>query len=55
MIRTSHSHPLLIGTLPIWNHGGAIGVMFAPGKYQEVAMTGAWAKDLDKDLLAILD
>ena len=40
MMRTSASHPLLIAELPVGAHGGGIGVTFAPGKYQEVAMTG---------------
>jgi len=50
MMRTSASHPLLIAELPVGAHGGGIGVTFAPGKYQEVAMTGAWARDLDVDV-----
>lgn len=53
MIRTSTTHPLRIAELPVGNRGGAVGVTFAPGKYQEVAMTGAWARDLDCDLAAI--
>ncbi|MBK0052738.1 cyclin-dependent kinase inhibitor 3 family protein [Stenotrophomonas sp. S39] len=53
MMRTSLSHPLLIAELPVGALGGAIGVTFAPGKYQEVAMTGAWARDLDTDVSAI--
>ena len=44
MIRTSLTHPLAIAELPVGERGGAIGVTFAPGKYQEVAMTGAWAR-----------
>lgn len=55
MMRTSASHPLLIAELPVGAHGGGIGVTFAPGKYQEVAMTGAWARDLDVDVSAIQD
>lgn len=38
MMRTSASHPLLIAELPVGAHGGGIGVTFAPGKYQEVAI-----------------
>ncbi len=53
MMRTSFSHPLLIAELPVGAHGGGIGVTFAPGKHQEVAMTGAWARDLDVDVSAI--
>lgn len=51
--RTSLTHPLAIAELPVGTNGGAIGVTFAPGKHQEIAMTGAWARDLDMDLAAI--
>lgn len=53
MIRTSQSHPLLIAEIPIGQRGGGVGVTFAPGKFQEIAMTGSWARDLDTDLAAI--
>lgn len=53
MTKTSLSHPLRIAELPVGTKGGAIGVTFAPGKFQEVAMTGAWARDLEVDLAAI--
>lgn len=53
MIRTSQSHPLLIAEIPIGQKGGGVGVTFAPGKFQEFAMTGSWARDLDTDLAAI--
>jgi len=54
MARTSLTHPLNIATLPVGSCGGAIGVTFAPGKYQEVAMTGSWARDLDLDIGVIV-
>lgn len=53
VIRTSHSHPLLIAEIPIGSNGGYVGVSFAPGKFQEIAITGSWARDLDTDLSAI--
>ncbi|HGM6611505.1 cyclin-dependent kinase inhibitor 3 family protein [Stenotrophomonas sp. Marseille-Q5258] len=53
MIRTSHTHPLEIAELHVGLHGGAIGVTFAPGKHQDAAMTGNWARDMDADLNAI--
>lgn len=53
MFRTSHSHPLHVATLTVGVNGGAIGVTFAPGKYQEAAMTGSWNRDLDLDLCTI--
>jgi hypothetical protein len=34
-------------------HGGAIGVTFAPSKRQAAAMTGIWERDLATDLAAI--
>ncbi|MCU1162475.1 cyclin-dependent kinase inhibitor 3 family protein [Stenotrophomonas maltophilia] len=54
MTRTSTSHPLIIGTVSVGGSGGAIGITFAPGKYQEAAMTGSWARDLDQDLGSIV-
>lgn len=52
-MKTSLSDPLRIDTIPVGRQGGAVGVTFAPGKYQETAMTGAWARDLDLDLCEI--
>jgi ADP-ribosyl-[dinitrogen reductase] hydrolase len=54
-VRTSLSHPLHIASLPVGARGGRIGVTFAPGKKQAVAMTGSWNRDLDLDLRAIRD
>lgn len=53
MFKTSLTDPLNVNTIPVGSRGGAIGLTFAPGKYQEIAMTGAWARDLDLDLRAI--
>lgn len=53
MMRTSLSHPLAIAELPVGERGGMVGLTFAPGKYQKVAMTGAWARDLELDLATI--
>ena len=53
MMRTSLTHPLAIAELPVGDNGGAVGVTFAPGKHQEFAMTGSWARDLDMDVSAI--
>lgn len=52
-MKTSLTDPLRIGTIPVGKKGGAVGITFAPGKYQEAALTGAWARDLDLDLRAI--
>lgn len=51
--RTSQTDPLRIAQLDVGSSGGAIGVTFAPGKKQSVAMTGAWERDLATDLAAI--
>lgn len=53
MVRTSLSHPIRIAELAVGTQGGAIGITFAPGKFQEVALTGSWARDIDTDLAAI--
>ncbi len=55
MRRSSQSHPLRIAELPVGAKGGAIGVTFAPGKVQEVALTGSWSRDVDIDMAAIRD
>lgn len=53
MVRTSFSHPIRIAELAVGTQGGAIGITFAPGKFQEAALTGSWARDIDTDLAAI--
>jgi protein-tyrosine phosphatase len=53
VLRTSQTHPLRIATLLVGDNGGAVGVTFAPGKRQAIAMTGAWSRDLMLDLETI--
>ncbi len=53
MVRTSLTDPIRIAELAVGTRGGAVGITFAPGKFQEVAMTGSWARDIDADLSAI--
>jgi len=53
-MRTSQSHPLRIDEVAMPD-GGVIGLTFCPGKHQDDAMTGAWARDLDLDLDAVVD
>ncbi|MCP8939998.1 ADP-ribosylglycohydrolase family protein [Alsobacter sp. SYSU M60028] len=51
--RTSETHPLQIAEVrPAPGHG-LIGVTFAPGKHQADGHTGAWARDLGRDLDAV--
>jgi len=52
--RTSQDHPLQIA--PLKTSGpGLIGMTLCPGKKDQAALTGAWDRDLDIDLQAILD
>ena len=53
-MRTSQSHPLRIDELPLPG-GGRIGLTFCPGKHQDDALTGAWRRDLELDLDAVVD
>jgi ADP-ribosylglycohydrolase/protein-tyrosine phosphatase len=48
MSRTSLTHPLQIGTVPL--PGGGIGLTLCPGKHQPDALTGSWRRDLAADL-----
>jgi len=52
-IRTSLSHPLRIDEVPVPGTMGVIGMTLCPGKIQQNGITGAWARDLEKDLQAI--
>jgi hypothetical protein len=54
MLRTSETHPLQIATVDAGADRGKIGVTPAPGKNDRFAIGGPWARDLDKDLDAIL-
>jgi ADP-ribosyl-[dinitrogen reductase] hydrolase len=53
-VRTSDSHPLQINYLTSRYFSGRIGMTFCPGKKQPYAMTGAWNRDLEQDLKAIV-
>ena len=53
--RTSHTHPLLIPSVTPGKGLGRVGISFCPGKWQAVAMTGAWARDLEVDLDAVAE
>ena len=54
MIRTSDAHPLQIAAVDAGVGRGKIGVTLAPGKSDRFAIGRPWARDLDKDLDAIL-
>lgn len=53
--RTSISHPLQIATVSAGTALGQVGITFCPGKRQQHAATGAWARDIDLDVAAIAD
>ena len=51
--RTSDTHPLRIDVVQASEAWGAIGMAFCPGKLQSNARTGAWNRELLKDLTRI--
>lgn len=54
MARTSASHPLRVDEVPAPGTTGRIGMTFCPGKVQPHGQTGAWDRDLEADLQAIV-
>jgi ADP-ribosyl-[dinitrogen reductase] hydrolase len=48
MIRTSESHPLQIGSIPVG--AGHLGLTFCPGKKGQSMYGPAWSRDLEADL-----
>ena len=48
--RTSQTHPLQIADVRASPSEGRIGITFCPGKHDNAASTGAWARDLSADL-----
>jgi hypothetical protein len=48
--RTSQTHPLQIAEVRASPSHGRIGITFCPGKHDNAAATGAWARDLAADL-----
>jgi hypothetical protein len=48
--RTSQTHPLQIAEVRADPWHGRIGITFCPGKHDDAASTGAWARDLSADL-----
>jgi|GEM_PF-41737 len=49
-MRTSESHPLRVAVVAVDGVPGRVGVTLCPGKYQPDALTGAWDRDLERDL-----
>jgi protein-tyrosine phosphatase len=54
-IKTSITHPLRIDSIKIPEAGGEIGMTLCPGKHQNYARSGQWARDLALDIQAIED
>lgn len=52
--RTSQTHPLQIADVRASPSHGRIGITFCPGKHDNAAATGAWARDLAADLAVIV-
>jgi hypothetical protein len=48
--RTSQTHPLQIAEVRASPTHGRIGITFCPGKHDNAAQTGPWARDLTADL-----
>lgn len=48
--RTSRTHPLEIAEVRASPSHGRIGITFCPGKHDDAASTGPWARDLTADL-----
>lgn len=53
-VRTSLTHPLEIAAVRAGAGPGRIGITFCPGKHDPAALSGAWARDLELDLDAIV-
>ena len=49
-MRTSLTHPLYVTWIPLEGDEGQMGMTLCPGKYQPVASTGSWDRQLDVDL-----
>ena len=49
-MRTSLTHPLYVTWMTLDGDEGKIGMTLCPGKYQPVASTGSWDRQLDVDL-----
>lgn len=54
-MRTSATHPLYVSWVKLEDDKGALGLTLCPGKYQPVASTGSWDRQLDVDLQALMD
>ncbi len=54
-MRNSTTHPLYVSWIELEGDEGALGLTLCPGKYQPVASTGSWDRQLDVDVQALVD
>ena len=54
-MRDSTTHPLYVSWIELEGEEGALGLTLCPGKYQPVASTGSWDRQLDVDVKALVD
>ena len=54
-MRNSTTHPLYVSWVELEGDEGALGLTLCPGKYQPVASTGSWDRQLNVDVQALLD
>lgn len=54
-MRNSTTHPLYVSWIDLEGDEGALGLTLCPGKYQPVASTGSWDRQLDVDVQALVD
>jgi ADP-ribosyl-[dinitrogen reductase] hydrolase len=54
-VRNSTTHPLYVSWVELEGDEGALGLTLCPGKYQPIASTGSWGRQLDVDVQALVD
>ena len=54
-MRNSTTHPLRVDWIPIVGDIGRIGLTLCPGKYQPVASTGGWDRQLSIDIATLVE
>lgn len=54
-MRNSTTHPLYVSWVELEGDEGALGLTLCPGKYQPIASTGSWGRQLDVDVQALVD
>lgn len=54
-MRNSTTHPLYVSWVELEGDEGALGLTLCPGKYQPIASTGSWDRQLNVDVQALVD